>query len=80
MADALLHGARLRGGHRAHGLAVGLHWGWNLSGSLFDLAVDTQLLAPHARPLLSAGTALLLCACVWLLPRKSAERAAELAA
>jgi uncharacterized protein len=60
--------------------AVGLHWGWNLSGSLFDLAVDTQLLAPHARPLLSAGTALLLCACVLLLPRRPAEAPAPLAA
>jgi uncharacterized protein len=57
--------------------AVGLHWGWNLSGSLFDLAVDTQVLAPHARPLLSAGTALLLCASVWLLPRaRPAEQSA----
>jgi membrane protease YdiL (CAAX protease family) len=60
--------------------AVGLHWGWNLSGSLFDLAVDTQVLAPTARPLLSAATALALCAAAPLLPRVQRDAAPQPAA
>ncbi len=60
--------------------AVGLHWGWNLSGSLFDLAVDTQVLAPTARPLLSAATALALCAAALLLPRVQRDAAPQPAA
>ena len=50
--------------------AVGLHWGWNLASSLFDLVLDVQVLQPSVRTLSSAGTGLALLALVLLLPAR----------